>query len=74
MPPFYKNWLPRFAGIDGESPDYHMSKFWAFFQYLHVSDEVEYFVMKLFSASLRGEARRWYDNIPTANITSMDQF
>jgi hypothetical protein len=74
MPPFYKNWLPRFIGIDGESPDYHMSKFWAFFQYRPVSDEAEDLVMKLFSASLHGEARRWYDNLPVASITSMDHF
>jgi hypothetical protein len=74
MPPFYKNWLPRFVGIDGESPDYHMSKLWAFFQYRPVSDEAEDLVMKLFSASLHGEARRWYDNLPAANITSMDHF
>jgi hypothetical protein len=74
MPPFYKKWLPRFAGIDGESLDYHMSKFWAFFQYRPVSDEAEDLVMKLFSATLHGEARRWYDNLPAASITSMDQF
>jgi hypothetical protein len=74
MPPFYKDWLPRFAGIDGESPDYHMSKFWEFFQYFPISDEAEDLVMKLFSASLHGGARRWYDNLPAASITSMDHF
>jgi hypothetical protein len=30
--------------------------------------------MKLFSATLYGEDRRWYDNLPPASITSMDQF
>jgi hypothetical protein len=74
MPSWYKKWLPRFAGIDGESPDYHMSRFWAFFQHYPVSDEVEDLVMKLFSATLHGESRRWYDNLPAASITSMDQF
>jgi hypothetical protein len=74
MPLFYKNWLPRFTGINGESLDYHMSKFWEFFQYRPVSDEAEDLVMKLFSASLHGGARRWYDNLPTASITSMDHF
>jgi hypothetical protein len=29
--------------------------------------------MKLFSATLHGNARRWYDNLPAASITSMDQ-
>jgi hypothetical protein len=74
MPPFYKNWFPRFVGIDEERPDYHMSKFCNFFQYRPVSDEAEYLVMKLFSASLHGEARRWYDNLPATSITSMDHF
>jgi hypothetical protein len=74
MPLFYKNWLPRFFGIDGESPDYHMSKFWEFFQYRPVNDKAEDLVMKLFSASLHGGAKRWYDNLPVASITSMDHF
>jgi hypothetical protein len=30
--------------------------------------------MKLFSASLHGEARRWYDNLLAASITTMEQF
>jgi len=74
MPLSYKNLLPRLFGLDGESPDYHMSKFWEFFQYRPVSDEAEDLVMKLFSASLHGGARRWYDNLPAASITSMDHF
>jgi hypothetical protein len=30
--------------------------------------------MKLFSATLHGEAGRWYDNLPATSITSMDEF
>jgi hypothetical protein len=74
MPLSYKNLLPRFFGLDGESPDYHMSRFWEFFQYRPVSDEAEDLVMKLFSASLHGEAKKWYDNLPAASIISMDHF
>jgi hypothetical protein len=37
-------------------------------------DEAEDLVMKLFFDSLHGEARRWYDNLPATNITSMDHF
>jgi hypothetical protein len=51
-----------------------MSKFWEFFQYFPISDEAEDLVMKLFSTSLHGGARRWYDNLPVASITSMDHF
>ena len=44
------------------------------FQHFPISDEVEDLVMKLFSASLHGEARRWYDNLPATSMTSMDHF
>jgi hypothetical protein len=74
MPPRYEDFLPRFAGIDEECPKSHMRRFWKFFQHFPVSDEAEDLVMKLFSASLHGRARRWYDNLPAASITSMDLF
>jgi hypothetical protein len=50
-----------------------MSNFWAFFQLHPINDDAEDLVMKLFSATLHGNARRWYDNLPAASITSMDQ-
>jgi hypothetical protein len=74
MPPRYEDFLPRFAGIDEECPKSHMRRLWKFFQHFPVSDEAEDLVMKLFSASLDGEARRWYDNLPAANIISMELF
>jgi hypothetical protein len=74
MPPRYKDFLFRFAGIDDECPKSHMRRFWKFFQHFPFSDEAEDLVMKLFSASLHGEAKRWYDNLPAASITTMEQF
>jgi hypothetical protein len=74
LPPSYEFLLPRFAGINGECLESHMRRFWNFFQSFPISDEVEDLVMKLFSASLHGEARRWYDNLPTASINSMELF
>jgi hypothetical protein len=73
MPPKYEKWLPRFTGSDGERVDFHMSDFWAFFQLHPVSDDAEDLVMKLFSATLYGNAREWYDNLPNASITTMEQ-
>jgi hypothetical protein len=73
MPPKYENWLPRFTGSDGERVDYHMHDFWAFFQFHPISDDAEDLAMKLFSATLHGNARRWYDNLPDASITTMEQ-
>jgi hypothetical protein len=74
MPPLYEDFLPRFAGINGECPESHMRRFCDFFQYFPIDDEVEDLVMKLFSASLHGKARRWYENLPAASITAMDLF
>jgi len=50
-----------------------MDNFWAFFQIHPISDDAEYLAMKLFSATLHGNASKWYDNIHVASITSMDQ-
>jgi hypothetical protein len=74
MPPRYEDFLPRFSGINGECPESHMIRFWKFFEYFPIDDEAEDIVMKLFSASLHEEARRWFDSLPAASITTMEQF
>src|ERR1700722_18197953 len=74
MPPRYELFLPRFDGSDEDCPKSHMRRFWKFFRHFPVDDEAEDLVMKLFSASLHGEARRWYDGLPTASIHSMAHF
>jgi hypothetical protein len=51
-----------------------MIRFWKFFEYFPIDDEAEDVVMKLFSASLHEEARRWFDSLPAASITTMEQF
>jgi hypothetical protein len=74
MPPRYEDFLPRFSGINGECPESHMIRFWKFFEHFPIDDEAEDVVMKLFSASLHEEARRWFDSLPAASITTMEQF
>jgi hypothetical protein len=73
MPPKYENWLPRFTSSDGERADYHMGDFWSFFQFHPISGDAEDLAMKLFSASLHGNASKWYDNLLDASIASMEQ-
>jgi hypothetical protein len=72
--PFIEFLLPRFAGTNGECPDSHMRRFWDVFQSFPVSDDAEDVVMKLFSKTLHGDAKRWYDNLPIASINSMERF
>jgi hypothetical protein len=50
-----------------------MSDFWDFFVFHPISDDVEDLAMKLFSATLHGNARKWYDNLPNSIITTMEQ-
>jgi hypothetical protein len=73
MPPRYEKWLPRFTGNDGVIAEDHMDNFWAFFQLHPISDDAEDLAMKLFSATLHGNGRKWYDGLHDVNITSMDQ-
>jgi hypothetical protein len=73
IPPRYEKWLPRFTGSDGERVDYHMVDFWTFFQLHPLGDDAEDLEMKIFSSTLHGNDRRWYNNIPISSITSMDQ-
>jgi hypothetical protein len=73
MPLRYENWLSRFTGNDGVRVEDHMDKFWDLFQLHPISDDVEDLAMKLLSATLHGNARKWYDDLPDASITSIDQ-
>jgi hypothetical protein len=73
MPPiFKKRWLPGFTSGNGERDDFHMSEFYSYFMLHPVADEAEDVVMKLFSHTLHGDAKKWYDKLPNVGITSMD--
>jgi hypothetical protein len=73
MPTRYKKWLSRFTGSDGVRADNHMDNFLDFFQLQPISDDAEDLEMKLFSSTLHDNAREWYDDLPNASITSIDQ-
>ena len=73
MPLRYEKWLPKFTGSDEENVEDHMRDFWAFFQLHPLSDDAEDLAMMLFYATLHDNARRQYDGLPDASITSMDQ-
>ena len=73
MPPKYEKWLPKFTGNDVASAEDHMRNLWAFFQLHPINDDAEDLTMKLFSATLYDGARRWYNGLPNASITSIDK-
>jgi hypothetical protein len=74
MPFEYINFLPGFNGGDRERADYHMRNFWNFFLSYLVDDYAKDVVMKLFSTTLSHNAKEWYDKLPNASITTMEQF
>jgi hypothetical protein len=74
MPPISKRWFPKFTGDDGEIADFHMRDFYSYFVINPVDDDAEDVVMKLFSNTLHGNAKKWYDSLPNTSITSMDHF
>jgi hypothetical protein len=73
MPPRYTNWLCICTGNDGVRAEDHMDNFWAFFQLHPISVDAKYLAMNFFSATLHGNTRKWYEDLPNARITSMDQ-
>jgi hypothetical protein len=50
-----------------------MDNFWVFFQLHPISDDAEDLAMKIFFATLHGNAKKWYDDLPDASITSMNR-
>jgi hypothetical protein len=73
MPPKYEKWFPKFNDTDAISDKEHMSNFWEFFQLHPISDNGEYLVMKLFSATLYDASRHWYLSLPNGSIKTMDR-
>jgi len=73
MPPIFKIWLPTFTGSDGERANFHMNEFYSYFGLHPVDDDAEDVVMELFPTTLHGNAKKWYDDLPNATFTSMNQ-
>jgi hypothetical protein len=51
---------------NGERADFHMNDFYSYFMLHPVADEAEDVVMKLFSHTLHGNAKKWYNSLPNA--------
>jgi hypothetical protein len=66
-------WLLKFTGSDGERVEFHVNNFYSYFGLHPIGDDAEDVVMKLFPTTLHGNAKKWYDDLPDASITSMNQ-
>jgi hypothetical protein len=72
IPRIEGRWLPRFTGSDGERYDFHMNGFYSYFGLHPIDDDAEDVVMKSFPTTLHRNAKKWYDDLPDASITSMN--
>jgi hypothetical protein len=71
MPKGASSWLSKFSGNDDTKVDYHLSRFYdEYGTHDEVNPQHSDVIMRLFSASLVGEARAWYDNLPSKSIKS----
>jgi hypothetical protein len=50
-----------------------MNEFYSYFGLHPVDDDAEDVVMKIFPTTFHGNAKKWYDELPDASITSMNQ-
>jgi hypothetical protein len=63
----YQKHLPHFDGDGATTAKAHLDKFVVFLENLDIMHEDV--KMELFFKSLKGEARRWYGDLPTAYIS-----
>jgi hypothetical protein len=71
LPRDFKEWLPRFSGDDFITTEDHLD---AFLHALEPYDQHEDVWMRLFSYTLVGRDKEWYDSILPGTITSWDLF
>jgi hypothetical protein len=68
MPKNVDKWLPKFSANNDVLIEGYLSSFYNSLQLYVVQYEHEDVVMRLFSSSLIGDARFWYNNIPGKGI------
>jgi hypothetical protein len=60
--------LPKFSGNGDTEAHFHLRRFYNEYGLHEAQDHHLDVIMRLFSASLVGEARVWYENLPSKSI------
>jgi hypothetical protein len=68
LPKKDKSRLHKFSGEDNTIGNLHLTRFYESFELREVGNRHSYVIMKLFSASLIGNIRKWYKNLPNKSI------
>jgi hypothetical protein len=74
MPNGVDSWLSKFSGNNDTKVDYHLRKFYDDLGSHEVNLQHQDVIMKLFSASLIGDAKAWYDSLPRKSIKTWEDF
>jgi hypothetical protein len=74
MPKGANSWLSKFFGSDDTKVDYHLSRFYDEYGAHEAKNQHSDMIMRLFSTSLVGKARAWYDNLPSKSIRIWEDF
>jgi hypothetical protein len=68
MPKDANSWLSKFSGSDDTKANFHLTRFYKELVFHEAQNQHSDVIMRIFSASLVGEARVWYDNLPRKSI------
>jgi hypothetical protein len=68
LPKDVDSWIPKFSGEAGVSGNTHWTKFCESYDFHQSGKEHLDIFMKLFLASLTGDARKWSTNLPSKSL------
>jgi hypothetical protein len=72
LPKDVDSWIPKFSGEGGASGNTHWTKFCESYDFHQSGKEHPDTFMKLFFASLTGDARKWSTNFPSKILTTCE--
>jgi hypothetical protein len=74
IPSGFRGWIPTFSDGDIVSARHHLDTFSEVFNSCASRNQYEDVCIKIFSSSLIGKAKEWYNNIPPKTITTWEMF
>jgi hypothetical protein len=72
LPKYVGRWLPKFSNHNEISVEDHLISFYNALGLHDAQYEHEDVIMRLFSSSLIGDARSWYNNLPNKGIKTWE--
>jgi hypothetical protein len=72
LPKDVDSWIPKFSGEAGASGNTHWTKFCDSYDFHQSGKEHLDTFMRLFFASLTGDARKWSTNLPSKSLTTCE--